>query len=175
MSNESNATKGSLTPNTPLSEALGARDAQAVQKAFGFQTVEQMLTHIPRRYLDVGELTAVRDLPLGEDVTVAARVIHAHQRRMHRRKGFLLEIEVESEQDGGLMPMTFFNGYVAAQQLTPGTRAVSGRVCGAARRPWRRQDGAGTGRGRRAGRDGRHEPNVYHRAGIRYAASPAAL
>ncbi len=129
MSNESNATKGSLTPNTPLSEALGARDAQAVQKAFGFQTVEQMLTHIPRRYLDVGELTAVRDLPLGEDVTVAARVIHAHQRRMHRRKGFLLEIEVESEQDGGLMPMTFFNGYVAAQQLTPGTRAVfSGKV-----------------------------------------------
>ena len=129
MAPESNTNGRVFTPDTPLSEALGARDAQAVQKAFGFQTVEQMLAHIPRRYLDVGELTAVRDLPLGEDVTVAARVIHAHQRRMHRRKGFLLEIEVESEQDGGLMPMTFFNGYVAAQQLTPGTRAVfSGKV-----------------------------------------------
>ncbi len=123
------ATAATLTPDTALIEALGKRDAQAIQKAFGFNTVADMLAHIPRRYLDVGELTAVRDLPLGEDVTVAARVIHAHQRRMHRRKGFLLEIEVESEQDGGLMPMTFFNGYLAAQQLTPGTRAVfSGKV-----------------------------------------------
>lgn len=112
-------------PDTDLTRVIGAKSANVIQQAFGYTTVEELLDHLPRRYVDVGEITPIVELPYGEDVTVVASVVHASQRRMHSRRGFLLEVEVMDEAPSqGRLRMTFFNGYQAAKDLLPGTRAV---------------------------------------------------
>ncbi|MGP9660240.1 ATP-dependent DNA helicase RecG [Arthrobacter sp. AOP36-C1-22] len=121
----------SFGPETPLRSAIGSRAADAVAKAFQLETCGELLHHFPRRYLDVGELTRIDQLPFGETVTVVARVVSSEQRRMQRRKGMLLQVAVEDElgETHGRLNMTFFNGYKAARELTTGTVAMfSGKV-----------------------------------------------
>lgn len=118
-------------PATPLRNAVGEKSATSVHKAFGYETCGDLLHHFPRRYLDVGELTRIVELPLGEAVTIVARVVTSEQRRMQRRKGMLLQVTVEDElgHAHGRLTMTFFNGYKAAKDLVPGTVAMfSGKV-----------------------------------------------
>ncbi|MGO3153245.1 MAG: ATP-dependent DNA helicase RecG [Galactobacter sp.] len=112
-------------PETDLTRVIGSKSAKVIQQAFDYTTVGELLDHLPRRYVDVGEITPIVELPYGEDVTVVATVVHASQRRMHSRRGFLLEVEVVDEAPSqGRLRMTFFNGYQAAKDLLPGTRAV---------------------------------------------------
>jgi ATP-dependent DNA helicase RecG len=121
----------SFTPQTPLRSAVGAKAATALESAFGFTTCRDLLYHFPRRYLDVGELTRIDELPLGESVTIVAKVVDARQRRMQQRRGMLLEVTVQDELGSGhgTLAMTFFNGYKAAADLQPGVVAMfSGKV-----------------------------------------------
>jgi len=115
-----------LTSATELARVVGAQSARSLHSAFGYATVGELLGHLPRRYVEVGEIQAITQLPHGVDVTVVATVTHASQRRMHSRRGFLLEVEVQDEgpEPRGLLRMTFFNGYQAAKELLPGVRAV---------------------------------------------------
>lgn len=115
-----------LRPETELSRAIGAASAKPLQAAFGYTTVGELLWHLPRRYVDVGDITPIGELPHGEDVSIVAEVVHVSQRRMQRRRGFLLEVEVQDtdEEHPARMRMTFFNGYQAAKDLTVGVRAV---------------------------------------------------
>ena len=57
-----------------LSSALGGRTAAAFDKAFGLTTVGDLLSHYPRRYARRGELTALTQLPIDENVTIVAEV-----------------------------------------------------------------------------------------------------
>ena len=84
-----------LTAATELSRVIGAQSAKVVHQAFEYTTAGELLSHLPRRYVEVGEILPIDQLPHGEDVTVVATVAHASQRRMQSRRGFLLEIEVE--------------------------------------------------------------------------------
>ncbi|WP_240520492.1 ATP-dependent DNA helicase RecG [Glutamicibacter sp. BW77] len=114
-----------------LSLVLGAKNAGALEKAFGYTTVGQFLWHFPRRYVDVGELTPIAELPFDEHVTVVAQVTNVSQRQMHSRRGFIFEVTVSDEldQNGQELKMTFFNGYQARQDLQVGTIAMfSGKV-----------------------------------------------
>lgn len=115
-----------LRPGTDLVRVIGAASAKVIQQAFGYTTAGELLAHLPRRYVDVGEITPITALSLGEDATVVATVTHASQRRMHNRRGFLLEVEVQDEDpdSAGRLRMTFFNGFQAAKELLPGARAV---------------------------------------------------
>jgi len=47
---------GRLTLDSRLSGALGGRTAQAIERAFGYRTVGELLAHYPRRYALRGEL-----------------------------------------------------------------------------------------------------------------------
>ncbi|GAB3621471.1 ATP-dependent DNA helicase RecG [Glutamicibacter endophyticus] len=114
-----------------LDAVLGTRNARELEKAFGYQTVADLLGHFPRRYVDVGELTKISDLPLGEHVTIVARVVNVSQRQMHSRRGFIVEVTVSDELSyaGDELRMTFFNGYQARNDLRPDTVAMfSGKV-----------------------------------------------
>ncbi|WP_418909139.1 ATP-dependent DNA helicase RecG [Glutamicibacter endophyticus] len=114
-----------------LDAMLGTRNARELEKAFGYQTVADLLGHFPRRYVDVGELTKISDLPLGEHVTIVARVLNVSQRQMHSRRGFIVEVTVSDELSyaGDELRMTFFNGYQARNDLRPDTVAMfSGKV-----------------------------------------------
>lgn len=114
-----------------LSIYLGDKNAKALDKAFGYTTVGEFLWHFPRRYVEVGELTPIAELPFDEHVTVVAQVINVSQRQMHSRRGFIYEVTVSDElsHGGQELKMTFFNGYQARTDLVVGTIAMfSGKV-----------------------------------------------
>ncbi|GAB3599554.1 ATP-dependent DNA helicase RecG [Microbacterium tumbae] len=122
----------SLSLDAPLSEALGDKAAKPLEKAFGMQTVGELLSHYPRRYADPGELTPILNLPLGEMVTIVAEIRSAGVRVMRNRPGAMLELAIS---DGvGQMSLTFFaknkgQAEWRAQELRVGRRGVfSGKV-----------------------------------------------
>ncbi|WP_456285102.1 ATP-dependent DNA helicase RecG [Microbacterium sp. JZ101] len=116
-----------LSLDSSLTEAVGAKSAGLLSRAFGMATVGDLLAHYPRRYMSRGELTPIRDLPLGETVTIVAEVRRVQSRPMRSRGGRLLEVIIG---DGlGEMSLTFFNQDWRERELRPGRRGVfSGKV-----------------------------------------------
>lgn len=114
--------------NQPLAPLLGEKTAERLSKQLGLTTTGDALNYFPRRYIERGELTPIVQLPLGEQVTVIARVQSAHKRQMRSRRGFLVDVTVTDEAADtglpGMLSMAFFNGWAAEQQLKPGTLAM---------------------------------------------------
>ncbi|WP_456285454.1 ATP-dependent DNA helicase RecG [Microbacterium sp. JZ70] len=116
-----------LSLDSSLTEAVGAKSAGLLSRAFGMATVGDLLAHYPRRYMSRGELTPIRDLPLGETVTIVAEVRRVQSRPMRSRGGRLLEVIIGDGQ--GEMSLTFFNQDWRERELRPGRRGVfSGKV-----------------------------------------------
>ena len=90
-----------------LSTALGGRTAQAIEKAFGFATVGDLLAHYPRRYARRGELTALSELTIDESVTIVAEVRSVTERPMRAKRGSILEVVISDGR--GHLTLTFFN------------------------------------------------------------------
>ena len=78
--------------DTRLTTALGARVAPLFEKAFGMETVGDLLSHYPRRYATRGELTPLDALRIGENVAVVAEVRSIQSRPMRNRRGELIEV-----------------------------------------------------------------------------------
>ncbi|GAA1526578.1 ATP-dependent DNA helicase RecG [Agromyces terreus] len=118
---------GRFTLDTRLTGALGGRTAQALERAFGYRTVGDLLGHYPRRYALRGELTALASLPLDENVTIVAEVIEVRERTMRSRRGSILEVKIS---DGtGILTLTFFNQAWRSRELVPGARGIfAGKV-----------------------------------------------
>jgi ATP-dependent DNA helicase RecG len=97
------------TLDTPLARAavVGAKNAKLLEKAFGMQTVSDLIHHFPRRYEERGKLTPIASLVQGEEVTVLARVKSAYVRPMTTRPGFTLEAEL-TDGSGQTLRLTFF-------------------------------------------------------------------
>ena len=110
-----------------LSTAVGGRTAQAIQKAFGYQTVGDFLSHYPRRYARRGELTAISELAIDESVTIVAEVRTVTERPMRAKRGSILEVVIS---DGRAhLTLTFFNQAWRAKELRPGLRGIfAGKV-----------------------------------------------
>lgn len=117
----------SFTLDSRLDGAVGGKTAAAVKRAFDMHTVGDLLAHYPRRYAHRGELTPIRSLPVGENVTIVAEVVRAGERRMKNRSGSLLEVVIS---DGsGQLSLTFFNQAWRLKDLRPGRRGIfSGKV-----------------------------------------------
>lgn len=91
---------------TPLVDAVGGRTANALNKAFGYVSVQDLLLHLPRRYSHRGELTDLASLREGEYATVLARITKIETRPMRNRRGQLTEVTVT---DGNAkLSLTFF-------------------------------------------------------------------
>lgn len=118
---------GRFTLDTRLSGALGGRTAQAIERAFGYRTVGELLGHYPRRYALRGELTALASLPLDENVTIVAEVLEVRVRDMRQRRGSIVEAKIS---DGtGILTLTFFNQKWRENDLRPGRRGIfAGKV-----------------------------------------------
>ena len=118
-------------PTSPLDAKLdgvvGARTANAFGKALGIRTVGDLLSHYPRRYVRHGDLTALGELALDENVTIIAEVVSVQERQMRQRKGSILEVRIS---DGnGILSLTFFNQSFRKQELKPGVRGMfAGKV-----------------------------------------------
>ncbi|MGG7509510.1 ATP-dependent DNA helicase RecG [Plantibacter sp. YIM 135249] len=110
-----------------LGGVLGGRTATVLQRAFGIETVGELLEHYPRRYARRGELTALGTLPLGENVTIVADVLEVRERSMKARRGSILEVIISDGQ--GRLSLTFFNQAWRAKDLKPGLRGIfAGKV-----------------------------------------------
>ncbi|GLI28633.1 ATP-dependent DNA helicase RecG [Agromyces rhizosphaerae] len=113
--------------DTKLDGLLGGRTSGALKRAFGHVTAGDLLGHYPRRYARRGELTALAELPLDENVTIVAEVLEVRERSMRQRRGSIVEATIS---DGtGILTLTFFNQKWRAAELVPGARGVfAGKV-----------------------------------------------
>jgi ATP-dependent DNA helicase RecG len=101
-----------------LSEVVGDRTATVLTKSLDLHTLGDLVYHFPRRYAERGELTDLRTLAVGEDVTVLAQVVRAHTRRMQHRRGQMMDVTVT---DGaGTLHLTFFRVTPRERMLQPG-------------------------------------------------------
>lgn len=116
-----------------LEPVVGSKAAGALKKAFGIRTVGDLLAHYPRRYARRGELTAINDVPLNENVTIVAEVLDVRERPMRARKGSILEVRITDGRSGGIMTLTFFNQAWRARDLKAGVRGIFAGKVGAYR------------------------------------------
>ena len=80
------------TLDSKLVGVLGDRTTKVLRDLFGYTTVGDLLHHYPRRYLVRGELSNISELNEGDEVTILAEVFSASSRRLHARKGNILEV-----------------------------------------------------------------------------------
>ncbi|MBV8159774.1 MAG: ATP-dependent DNA helicase RecG [Acidimicrobiia bacterium] len=113
----------------PVSELKGVGEKKA--DALGameppIETVLDLLTHYPRRYLDRTQQATIRELKVGDEAMVLATVKRVQSRRTRNRRP-LVEIDVF---DGtSYLKCTFFNQAWRARQLVAGREAIFfGRV-----------------------------------------------
>lgn len=112
---------------TKLSKVVGDKTAIAIEEAFGYTTVEELLRHIPRRYVQRGELTPISELRVDEEGTFAAEVINVRTRATRTRKGSIAEITVSDGVERIIL--TFFNQAWRQKELKTGTHLlVAGKV-----------------------------------------------
>ena len=91
---------------TRLRDVIGGKSATAVSKAFGYEYVQDVLLHLPRRYAVRGELTPLSELIEGEHATIMARVQSVETRPMRQRRGSITEVVVTDGSSD--LSLTFF-------------------------------------------------------------------
>ena len=127
---DSEAAENPLAPVTldsRLANVVGGKTAVALGKAFGVDTVGDLLSHYPRRYARRGELSSISLLPLDENVTIVAEIRSVEERPMKARKGSIVEVKISDGQ--GILALTWFNQSWRAKQLRPGMRGMfAGKV-----------------------------------------------
>lgn len=110
-----------------LSAALGDRTAKALNTAFGYTSVEDLLRHYPRRYVARGELTNIDELNDGDVVTVLAEIVDTNNRPMRGRKGSILEVKVSDGKKK--LSLTFFNQTWREREMRVGrTGLFAGKI-----------------------------------------------
>ena len=115
------------TLDSKLVGVLGDRTTKVLNDLFGYLTVGDLLHHYPRRYLVRGELSNISELNEGDEVTILAEVYSATSRRLHARKGNILEVIVT---DGSAkLSLTFFNQAWREKDLKVGKKGLfAGKV-----------------------------------------------
>ena len=84
----------------------GPAAREVLAEAFSINTVGDLLRHYPRRYIDRSATVAIRDLRIGQDVTVIARVKRVSKRLTRRRQSM---VTVTLYDGTGYLDLTFFN------------------------------------------------------------------
>ncbi|WP_353509732.1 ATP-dependent DNA helicase RecG [Intrasporangium sp.] len=110
-----------LTEDSPLTKLVPKRDAEALAKNKGVDTVGELLELVPRRYLLPNELTDLSELRVGDHVLIVAEVAEATTRPMRNRRGKMLNV-VLADGSGNQLNLTFFNAYGHVGKLQPGAR-----------------------------------------------------
>src|ERR1035438_9929308 len=93
----------------------------------GIESVLDLLTHCPRRYIDGTRLVPIAELAEGDKVSVLAEVVRVNRppARGGRGRGRApSRVEVEISDGGGRLQVVFFNQAWRAKQLPLGTVAL---------------------------------------------------
>ena len=115
------------TLDSKLVGVIGDRTAKVLRELYGYITIGDLLHHYPRRYLVRGELSNISELQEDEEVTILAEIFSASTRRLHARKGNILEVVVT---DGtAKLSLTFFNQAWREKDLKVGRQGLfAGKV-----------------------------------------------
>jgi ATP-dependent DNA helicase RecG len=110
----------------PLSGLIGGKTAEAFAEGLDLHTLGDLLDHLPRRYVKLGELTPLDDLRDGDIATIQAEVVSVSGRQIRHK---LHKLDVVVTDGRGQLTVTFFNQPYRKDQFTPGTRAFfAGKV-----------------------------------------------
>ena len=63
----------------------------------GIKTVKDLFYHFPHRYDDFSKITAIKDLKLGETITIQGRIIEIKNIRTWRRRMTITEAFIEDQ------------------------------------------------------------------------------
>ncbi|HEY0530313.1 MAG TPA: ATP-dependent DNA helicase RecG, partial [Actinoplanes sp.] len=107
------------TVDTPLKTVLGDKTAKALATHLDLHTAGDLIYHFPRRYDERGEHTDLRELQIGEQVTLLAQVQSVSVKPMRARRGNMLEITV-GDGSGATLTCTFFNQAWRERELRRG-------------------------------------------------------
>ena len=118
--------KATLLLDERVSRVRGVSAARAsVLSKLGIETVRDLLTHFPRRYIDLSAVATIASAELGKSFTIAGTV---HEVQLKRPKRIPL-VEITLVDQTGTMIITCFRQPWLADQLHKGDAiAVSGKV-----------------------------------------------
>ncbi|HTM56902.1 MAG TPA: ATP-dependent DNA helicase RecG [Candidatus Udaeobacter sp.] len=122
-----------FSPGTRIQFLAGIGPARAAHfERLGLATLEQLVRHYPRSYLDARKFVSIRDLPAGELVTVRATVKNAAALRTRAGR---TDFSATLSDGTGVLACYFFGQPFLAKTLRPGARVVvSGMLEGVERR-----------------------------------------
>ena len=106
-------------PSTRLRSVVGDKTAKVLESAFGLTVVDDLLRHYPRRYADIGQLTDLSDLVVGQHVTIMARVVSAKNYNFGPG-GRRTRTEVVVTDGTGRLTLTFFQQAWRLKTMTEG-------------------------------------------------------
>lgn len=118
-----------VTPASRLRSVVGDKTATPLAKAFGMDTVDDLLRHYPRRYVALGELSDLSDLQVGQYATVMARVVESVNKTFGPG-GRKVRTEVVVTDGTASLTLTFFQQKWRRAQLAPGTVGLFAGVVG---------------------------------------------
>ncbi|MDQ1375273.1 MAG: ATP-dependent helicase RecG, partial [Actinomycetota bacterium] len=106
----------------PVSILRGVGDKKAGSLAdMGIESVLDLVTHYPRRYLDRTQQAEIGSLHVGEEAMVMATVKRISVRRTRNKRAL---VEADVFDGSSYLRVTFFNQAWRAKQLPAGTPAV---------------------------------------------------
>jgi ATP-dependent DNA helicase RecG len=108
----------------PVTEitGIGPERAEALSAAFEIENVLDLVTHYPRRHLDLTKMTTIRDARLEDETWIFGQVVSSHVVPRHGRVKARLELRIRDET--GSMKVTFFNQPWRQKQFPEGTEAM---------------------------------------------------
>ena len=121
-----------LDPRTRVQflPGIGPQRALAFER-LGIMTLEHLLRHYPRTWLDASRFVSVKQLRPGELLTVVGEIRHAAALRTRGGRGDFAATVADAS---GTLPCYFYGQSFLARTLKPGTRVVvSGEISGAER------------------------------------------
>lgn len=99
---------------------VGEKRASALA-TLGIETVLDLVTHYPRRYIDRTRQASLSELQVGDEAVVLATVVDSSTRRTRQRR-VLVELDVDDGTER--MRVGFFNQSWRTRQLPVGTEAM---------------------------------------------------
>ncbi|MCU1449744.1 MAG: recG, partial [Acidimicrobiales bacterium] len=106
----------------PVAELTGVGDKKAdALAAMDIETVLDLLTHYPRRYVDRTQQATIRELRVGDEAMVVATVKRVQTRRTRQRRTM---VEIDVFDGSSYLHCVFFNQPWRAKQLKEGTEAI---------------------------------------------------
>lgn len=114
-----------LSDNVSILPFVGDSYEKKLQK-LGITTISDLLHHIPHRYLDFSKVTKIKDIKVGETITVIGRITSI--KNQATKSGKLMQIG-QIEDETGRIYIIWFNQLFLTKMLYPGVDlAVSGQV-----------------------------------------------